>query len=150
MPKDEHAERPRKKPVRRNKPKKPEDAKVPFFDPTTGASMRGLRALGHGIDPVLAIGKDGLTDGVVEACKAVLLRHELVKVKVLAEAPVDRKEVAEELAQKTSATLAQVLGRTFLLYKRHPTKPRVRIAAPAPARATATAAAAAAAKKDET
>ncbi len=127
MPKDERAERPRNKPVRRNKPKKPEDTKVPAFDPTTGPALRGLRALGHGLDPVLSLGKDGLTDGVVDACKAVLLRHELVKVKVLREAPVDRKEVAVELATKTGATLVQVLGRTFLLYKRHPTKPKLRL-----------------------
>lgn len=127
MPKQERAERPRKKPVRRNKPKKPEDTRVPAFDPTTGPALRGLRALGHALDPVLVIGKDGLSDGVTEACKAALLRHELVKVKVLAEAPVDRKEVAAELAAMTASTLAQVLGRTFLLYKRHPTKPRVRV-----------------------
>lgn len=98
-----------------------------MVDPTTGPAKRSLRALGHGLDPVLAIGKDGLTDGVIAACAEALLAHELIKVRVLAEAPVDRKEVAAELAEKTTSTLAQVLGRTFLLYKRHPKKPRVRI-----------------------
>jgi RNA-binding protein len=128
MPRDEEIERrPRKRPVRRNKPKKPEETRVPMVDPTTGPAKRSLRALGHGLDPVLSIGKDGLTDGVVAACAEALLAHELIKVRVLAEAPVDRKEVAAELAEKTTSTLAQVLGRTFLLYKRHPKKPRVRI-----------------------
>ena len=127
MPRDEEDVRPRKKPVRRNKQKKPEDTRVPFVDPNTGAAKRKLRAIGHELDPVLVIGKDGLTDGVVAACAAALLTHELVKVRVLSEAPVDRKEVAAELAEKTTATLAQVLGRTFLLYKRHPKKPRLRL-----------------------
>lgn len=122
---DEQDRRPRRKPVRRNKPKKPENTKVPNVDPGTSAAKRKLRGLGHDLDPVLAIGKDGLTEGVVAACERALLDHELIKVRVLPEAPVDRKEVAEELAKASSATLAQVLGRTFLLYKRHPKKPRL-------------------------
>jgi len=125
---EEKDRRPRKKPVRRNKPKKPEDTRVPNVDPETGSAKRTLRGMGHDLDPVLAIGKDGLTDGVVAACAQALLDHELIKVRVLSEAPVDRKEVAAELAQKTSSTLAQVLGRTFLLYKRHPKKPKLRLA----------------------
>ena len=119
--------RPRKKPVRRNKPKKPEDTRVPYVDPETAAAKRKLRGLGHELDPVLAIGKDGVSEGLVAACAAALLTHELIKVRVLAEAPVDRKEVAVELAKQTSSTLAQVLGRTFLLYQRTPKKPRLRL-----------------------
>ncbi|MBK8215931.1 MAG: YhbY family RNA-binding protein [Myxococcales bacterium] len=128
MPRDSAPERrPRRKPVRRNKQKKPEDTRVPYVDPETSGAKRVLRGLGHDLDPVLAIGKDGLTEGVVEACRAALLAHELIKVRVLTEAPVDRKEVASELAKAAEATLAQVLGRTFLLYKRHPKKPKLRL-----------------------
>jgi RNA-binding protein len=91
----------------------------------TGKASRYLRGLGHHLDPVVQIGKDGVTEGVVKATRGALLAHELVKVKVLPEAPVDRKEVAEDLARKAGAALAQVLGRTFLLYKRHPQKPKI-------------------------
>ncbi len=91
----------------------------------SGKASRHLRALGHDLSPVVSIGKDGITDGLVEATRAALLTHELVKIKVQSEAPVDRKEVASELASKTSSSLAQVLGRTFLLYKRHPKKPKI-------------------------
>jgi RNA-binding protein len=91
----------------------------------SGRALRHLRALGHALDPVVAVGKNGITAALVRQTEQALLRHELVKVRVLGEAPVDRKEAAEELAKATGALLAQVLGRTFLLYKRHPEKPRI-------------------------
>jgi RNA-binding protein len=71
------------------------------------------------------IGKEGITDGVVTATREALLAHELVKVRILAEAPVDRKDAGPELAERAGAALAQVLGRTLLLYKRHPHKPKI-------------------------
>ena len=91
----------------------------------TGKAARDLRALGHDLSPVVVVGKDSITEGVVSATNAALLSHELVKVRVQPEAPIDRKLAAEELASKTEAGLAQVLGRTFLLYKRHPNKPKI-------------------------
>ena len=90
-------------------------------------AARQLRALGHDLSPVVSIGKEGITDGVLEATRAALLTHELIKVKVQREAPLDRKDAAAELASKTSSSLAQVLGRTFLLYKRHPKKPKIEL-----------------------
>jgi RNA-binding protein len=51
-------------------------------------------------------------------------------VKILEGAPVDRKEAAAELARAADAALAQVLGRTFLLYKPHPTEPKIKIGEP--------------------
>jgi RNA-binding protein len=71
------------------------------------------------------VGKEGVTEGLVAATRTALLTHELIKVKVQAEAPLDRKEAASQLAQRTESALAQVLGRTFLLYKRHPKKPKI-------------------------
>ncbi len=93
----------------------------------SGKQVRHLRALGHHLDPVVQIGKEGITDGVVAATRAALLAHELVKVRLLPEAPVDRKLAGEELAERAGASLAQTLGRTLLLYKRHPHKPRIEL-----------------------
>jgi len=90
-----------------------------------GAALRHLRALGHGLNPTVMLGKDGLTDSLVEAANAALLTHELIKIKILSEAPVDRHEAPRTLAARTNAVLAQVLGRTFLLYRRHPKTPKI-------------------------
>ena len=98
--------------------------------PLSGAAIRHLRALGHDRDPVVMIGKEGLTDALTKATSAALLSHELIKVRVQGEAPVDRKEAALALAAATGAVLAQVLGRTFLLYKRHPKAPKIQLPKP--------------------
>ena len=91
----------------------------------TGAQARYLRGLGHHLDAVVQIGKDGITPGLVKALKEALMAHELVKVRLLQEAPIDRKEAGPELAKLAACSLAQTLGRTLLFYKRHPNKPKI-------------------------
>jgi RNA-binding protein len=91
----------------------------------SGAQLRHLRALGHALNPVIAIGKEGLTDSLVRATDSALTTHELVKVKTRREAPVDRTGGAIELAARTGSVLAQVIGRTALLYRKHPSKPKI-------------------------
>jgi RNA-binding protein len=86
---------------------------------------RRLRAAGHHLSPVVQVGKDGVTEAVLRQIDQALLDHELVKVKVGTETPDDRFGSAEALlAGSEGAQLAQILGRTVLLYRRHPRKPR--------------------------
>jgi RNA-binding protein len=84
----------------------------------TGKQRRYLRALGHHLVPVLHIGHEGLSDAVVAQTNAQLEAHELIKVKVGETSPVSRHDAASGLADATGAAVAQVLGRTFLLYRR--------------------------------
>ena len=80
-------------------------------------AIRHLRALGHSLDPVVQIGKAGITAALVTQTTTQLVAHELIKVRVGTEAPLERKEAAAALATETGAELAQIIGRTFLLYK---------------------------------
>lgn len=89
-----------------------------------GKQRRKLRALGHHLQPVVIVGAQGVTAGVVAACEQALFDHELIKVKI-AEGPEDRREAALHLATETGAELAQVLGRTVLLYKRRDDDPKI-------------------------
>ena len=73
----------------------------------TGKQRRHLRALGHGLAPVAMIGKGGLTDAFVEGLDQALGTHELVKLKLLETAALDRHEAAAELARRTQAEVAQ-------------------------------------------
>lgn len=90
--------------------------------PLNGKQRRSLRASGHHLEPVVIVGAQGVTDGVVAAVEQALRDHELVKIKIAAEGPMDRHEAAEELARRTGAELAQVLGRTALLFKKRKEK----------------------------
>lgn len=91
----------------------------------TGKQRRHLRALGHHLQFAVQLGKGGLTPGVVSAVDAALTQHELVKVKIGPEAPEDRHDIAEALATATKCSVAQVLGRTLLLYRKHPKEPKI-------------------------
>jgi RNA-binding protein len=90
----------------------------------SGKLRKALRAAGHHLDPVVQVGKEGASGAVVRQLDEALAVHELVKVKVGTESPEDRFEVAERLAADAKAQVAQVLGRTVLVYRRHPKKPR--------------------------
>lgn len=87
--------------------------------------IRHLRGLGHALDPVVHVGKAGVTAELVASACAQLAAHELIKVKLSEEDRDVRAELAVTLAAKTGAVLAQVLGRTVLLYKRHPKNPKI-------------------------
>jgi RNA-binding protein len=95
--------------------------------PLTGKQRRKLRAMGHALDPVVLIGKDGVTEGVKEAVDVALATHELIKVKLGPAAGDDRHDAGEELAAGTGSELVQVLGKVILLYRRHPDEPKIEI-----------------------
>lgn len=83
-----------------------------------GKQKRCLRGMGHSLDAVITIGKHEISDAVIIETDAALSHHELIKVKLLESPLLDRHEAAEQLAKACSAEVVQVLGRTFLLYRR--------------------------------
>jgi RNA-binding protein len=91
----------------------------------TGKQKRYLRSLGNPLNPVVRLGKDGLDDGVVGAVNEALERHELIKVKLELGGSEDRFEAANFLAEQTKSEVAQVMGGTILLYRKHPKEPKI-------------------------
>ena len=91
----------------------------------SGKQRRHLRALGQRLAATLHVGHEGVTDAVVQQADAQLTAHELIKVRVGDNARDDRHDVAEALAERTGAELAQVLGRTALLYRARPDAPTI-------------------------
>ena len=92
----------------------------------TGKQRRQLRALGHHLNPVVIIGQQGITPGVIAAVDQALTDHELIKVK-FGEGPEDRHEGSESLARETQSEVAQVLGRMVLLYRPRPEDPTIKL-----------------------
>jgi RNA-binding protein len=91
----------------------------------TGKQRRYVRALGQRLAATLHVGHEGVSEAVVRQADALLEVHELVKVRVGDNAPEDRHATAEDLARRTGAELAQVLGRTALIYRRRKTDPTI-------------------------
>ena len=76
-------------------------------------------------DPVVHIGKDGLSESVRRQIDMALDRHELIKVKLAESAPLDRDQTSSQLPVAVGAFLVQNIGRVFVLYRPHPEKPRI-------------------------
>ncbi len=87
----------------------------------TGAQKSFLRSLGQTMDCQLTIGQDGVTASVIAEMEKLLARHELVKVKLLAERD-ERPVLCAEIAEKTSATEAGAVGKTALFFRQNPSK----------------------------
>jgi RNA-binding protein len=106
----------------------------------SGELRRALRGHGHAMSAIVQIGKSGVTNALVKQVQQALADHELIKVKIGGECPVDRYEVAARLESEPGIQIVQIVGRVLLIYKRHPRTPRYegkRVAAAAPGSAAA-------------
>ena len=89
--------------------------------PTLNTQMKkSLRGVAHHLDPVIAVSKRGITDGIVEETERALSDHELIKVKVFSADRSRRGEVASALAEATSSIVLQQIGKVAVLYRHNP------------------------------
>ncbi len=82
-----------------------------------------LRGLAHGLDPVVHVGAAGLTDASLREVTIALQHHELIKVRL--HSPEDRKALAAEVAERSSAALCGLIGHVAILYRPNPDRPRI-------------------------
>ena len=83
-----------------------------------------LRGLANGIDTILHIGKDGVTENVVRQCSDALEARELIKGKVLENSLLTAREVCDALCEACRAEPVQVIGSKFVLYRESRTMDR--------------------------
>ncbi|RUO32176.1 ribosome assembly RNA-binding protein YhbY [Aliidiomarina sedimenti] len=76
-----------------------------------------LKGLAHPLKPVVLMGANGLTEGVVAEIDGALAHHELIKVKVPADDRETRNAVAEAICRETEAAFVQTIGKTLVLYR---------------------------------
>jgi RNA-binding protein len=106
----------------------------PVFVPLSSAQTRSLRALAHHLEPIVQVGHQGVTDGVLAAVKEALYAHELIKVRL--HEPEDKKAMAATLAAGSGSTLCGLVGHTAILYRKHPKQPKVEVPKDGPASRT--------------
>ncbi len=84
----------------------------------TGKQKSYLRGLAQTEKPIFQIGKDGISDNLIEQVDNALRARELIKLAVLKTAPGDLQETAFDLAMYTKSELIQVIGRNIVLYRK--------------------------------
>ena len=92
----------------------------------TSRQKKVLRSRGHHLEPVVFAGREGLTPTLIAALEAALKAHELIKIKIGQNCPLERNTAGEELARRTDSTLVQVIGRMILLYRPNPDLPETK------------------------
>ena len=83
----------------------------------TGKQRSYLKGLANRLDPVVYIGKDGLTENVVKSIEDCLEARELVKVKLQEGCLLEPKATANEVAEKLGAEFVQAIGHKFTVYR---------------------------------
>lgn len=84
----------------------------------TGKQRSYLKSIAHNMDPIMQIGKGGVTDNVMKQIDDALEARELIKIKILNNSPLEAKETANEIAALVRAEYVQSIGSKFVLYRK--------------------------------
>lgn len=94
----------------------------------TSKQRAQLRGIASTADTIMQIGKDGITDNVVASADDMLRARELIKVKVLESCELSPREACDELCARCGAEPVQVIGTKFVVFRRNPKEPKIRLA----------------------
>jgi len=90
-----------------------------MLKPLANPEIRRLKAAAQHLEPMLKIGKAGLSDGFVQSVNDALSQHELVKIKFV-EFKDQKKELAPQLADRTASHLVMRVGNVMVLHRPRP------------------------------
>ncbi len=90
----------------------------------TARQKKFLKGLAHPLSALVHIGKDGISPGILGTVSAELSNHELVKVKIGSNSNLEKHNTSQTVAEQTGSSLVQLIGKTFVLYKKNPKKPK--------------------------
>ena len=77
-----------------------------------------LRSQAHNLKPVVLIGKNGITDGTIEAVNKALEAQELIKIK-FREYKDEKKSLSHQLAESTESHIVGTIGHTVILFRQN-------------------------------
>jgi RNA-binding protein len=90
-----------------------------MLEPLTNSQIRKFKAAAQQLEPMLKIGKAGLSEGFIRSVDLALAQHELVKIK-FAEFKAEKKELAPQLAAQTASHLVMRVGNVMVLHRPKP------------------------------
>ena len=84
-----------------------------------------LRGLANAQEPILHVGKEGVTEAVTAQADEALLARELIKGTVLQNCPLSAREALDLLCENTGAEPVQTIGNRFVLYRTREKNPEI-------------------------
>ncbi|MEX9973891.1 ribosome assembly RNA-binding protein YhbY [Providencia rettgeri] len=79
--------------------------------------IQHLKSLAHHLNPVVMIGNNGLTEGVLAEIELSLAHHELIKVKIASEDRDTKNLIADAIVRETGAVNVQIIGKILVIYR---------------------------------
>lgn len=86
-----------------------------------------LRSMAAQIQPIMQVGKGGISENLAKTVSDALEARELIKLSVLENCDYTVRDMAEELAEATHSEVVAVIGRKVILYRESKTKKRIEI-----------------------
>lgn len=83
----------------------------------TSKQRAEFRAQANALETTLMVGKDGVTDGVIEEAERLLTARELVKGKVLEAALMSPREVSDAICEATGSEGIACVGNKFVIWR---------------------------------
>lgn len=78
---------------------------------------RALRARAHGLNPVVSISENGLTEAVIKEIDASLKSHELIKIRVYGDDRALRESYFSEICSTLGAAPVQHIGKLLVVWR---------------------------------
>lgn len=86
-----------------------------------------LRSMANTMDPILYIGKEGITDNTIKEAYDALEARELIKCAVQNGCDLSAKEALEDLSSRLHAEPVQCIGKRFVLYRASRKDPKIEL-----------------------
>ncbi len=83
----------------------------------TSKQRANLKSMASTMKPIGQVGKEGISDNLIESLSNALEARELIKVTLLPAAGEDGENLAANLAELLHAEVVAVIGRKAILYR---------------------------------
>ena len=93
----------------------------------TPKQKRDLKALASTLTTRYQIGKNDISDTVVDMLNKALTAHELIKIDVMKGCALPVMEVAIDISNRLNAELVTVMGRVIVLFRRNKENPKIKL-----------------------
>lgn len=93
----------------------------------TSKQRAQLRSMAASEAPIIYVGKEGITESVIDAARDALKARELVKGQVQENSMFTAREACDALSEACKAEQVQVIGRKFVIYKRNEKNPKIEL-----------------------
>ena len=93
----------------------------------TPKQKRDLKALASTLKTRYQVGKNDISDSLIDMLDKALTAHELIKIDVMKGCTLPIMEVAIDLSNKLNAEIVTVMGRVIVLFRRNKENPKIKI-----------------------